>query len=295
MDLRSIITGCIIITIASYITNYIAVKSIFKTCKFSMWEKNPFQFVTDISKVIEVGNSERQLLTIKDVANKLKSKQLKGRILNQFMNILLEEGEYEKTIYELIYQFGLVKENIDVIDCIKKKIKPIITEKIINEIQSAGIKEIIVKEGTEAINNKIRGNIFSFLVNIKMIRAIANPIGHQVEYFVDNNIEKTISPILDYEIDRVMDYTIIELMDKFEINKEVLWDLLSQIYDNMITDILDEISREIDLDNDIERKIFQMESLEMEKILNSKLNIIRNIGLLVGIIIILFNILIFKV
>ena len=65
----------------------------------------------------------------------------------------------------------------------RERLEDLITEKAVGALRQMDISEIVVREGTELIREKVKGTMLSMMLNEQMIQSIAAPIGEEIENY----------------------------------------------------------------------------------------------------------------
>ncbi len=296
MNILTIAAGPVIGSIIGYLTNYLAVKMLFRPLhprKIGKWTL-PFtpgivpKRKEQLAKALgnAVGNN---LLTSEDVESMFLTENIKKKIVKEICNLLYTRDD-NHTIKNLLSGF-FQQDNYQ---CMKEQLEKMICEKIMLGFSKLDMGTIIAKESSRVIREKTQGTLLAMVANDKLIAALVVPIGEKVEAYVNKNSTDTIRSIVKEEIVTLENQPIGNLVSKISIEEEYIIGLIEKIYTEIIQKKIGGIIKQFDIAGVVEQKVNDMNVLEMEKlvlsVMKKELNAIVNLGALIGFIIGLLNI-----
>lgn len=296
MNTVIMVAGPVIGSLIGYVTNYIAVKMLFrplrpiKIGKFripftpGIFPKRKEQLAQALGKA--VGNN---LLTSKDVENLFLSENMKQKVVGQIGNSLFAEDE-RHTVQKLLS--GYFQE--DGYQTIKEQLENMLCAKIIAGLSQVDLASIIVQESARAIREKARNTLLAMMVNDKLIAALTTPVGEKVETYIRDNAPQSIRTIVRAEIETFEEQPLGTLVRKIGLQEESFLEMAEKVYVEFIQNKISGFIQQFDIAGTVEQKVNAMDVLEIEKLVFSvmkhELNAIVNLGALIGFVIGLLNI-----
>ncbi|HHV65173.1 MAG TPA: DUF445 family protein [Peptococcaceae bacterium] len=295
MSVINILAGPIIGSLIGYVTNYIAVKMLFRPLRPIMignlrlpftpgiFPKRKEQLAKALGKA--VGNN---LLTCEDIENMFLAAEVKEKIISQVCSFL--SAEKEQTLKKILENYCQEETYLNG----KEQLEKWICEKIISGISQLDLGEIISRESARAIKDKTQGTPLSFIANDKLIISLAAPIGAKVQAYIESNGFNTIRPLVHKELETLENRPISDLVAEMGFRKEQLFEGVDKIYTYFIREKVAEFIKEFDIAGVVEEKVKAMDVLEIEQLVLSvmkrELNAVINLGALIGLIIGTINI-----
>lgn len=283
-------------SVIGYVTNYIAVKMLFRPLKpikignyqlpftpgIIPKEKNRLaQAIGDI-----VG---RRLVTREGVEKMLLSDKVKTALKDK----LSETFQNSDTTLNHFLTANLSQEKTDKL---KEHITEEITVHIKDSLLDADIENLLVKEIIKSIKEYVSGGFLALMINDSLLNTIGEQIGKGIKSFIENNGEDVIKPYIVKEYDKITDCTLYDVKNMAEKNNIVIEDILIHGYDYIVTNNADKILSLINISQIVTEQINQMDVMEMEELILSvmkkELNAIVNLGALIGLILGLVNLII---
>ncbi|MCM1567300.1 MAG: DUF445 family protein [Dehalobacter sp.] len=297
MNLIQIAAGPVIGAIIGYVTNYIAVKMLFRPInpiKIGNWTlpftpgifpKRKGQLAKALGNA--VGNN---LLTSKDVENMFLSENIKNTIVQEISSSLYEMDERHtlKNIFT-----GFVSQ--DAYQVLREQAENIICSKIMSGVSRMDVGTIIAREGRRAMKEKIHGTMLALMVNDQLIASVAAPIGAKVDAYIQENGQDTIRSIVREELAVLENQPVATFMQKIEIEEKHLTSMVDRIYSVFVQKKLGGYIQQFDIAGVVEKKVNDMDVLEIERlvlsVMKNELNAVVNLGALIGFVIGLLNLL----
>jgi uncharacterized membrane protein YheB (UPF0754 family) len=294
MNIINILAGPIIGSMIGYVTNYIAVKMLFrplhpiKIGNFRLpftpgiFPKRKEQLAKALGKA--VGNN---LLTGEDIENMFLTEEMKEKVITEIGNLLCTE---EYTIKNLLAAYFQQDDYVRG----KTQLEKLICEKIVSGISKLDLGKIIARESGRVIKEKTQGTMLALLVNDKLIASLATPMGEKIETYIKENGREIIRPIVNKEIEILENRPIGDLVREVDIDKEQLLGMFDKIYTEFIRKKVAGFIKQFDIAGVVEQKVNDMDVLEIEElvfsVMKKELNAIVNLGALIGLLIGTLNI-----
>lgn len=281
----SILSGPVIGAIIGYGTNWIAIKMLFRPVKPIRIGKVTLPFTPGIipkrkeklAKAIGemVGNN---LFTRNDIEKMLLSEEMETEIINA----ILGEFSNEETIKNKLLDHMEEREYLRV----RETLKIFISEKIRDGLLKIQIGELIANEGGQVIRDKFKGGLLRMLVTDDLIDSLLKPMGSEIEKYLKEHGQEKIMPVVESEIDTLENVSIKDLTNYLKFDSEKLEDKLKNIYRDFVMKYVSSFLEKLNIVKVVEKKINEMEVLELEKLLLSimkkELGAIVNLGALIG-------------
>lgn len=293
----TILAGPIIGSVIGYCTNYIAVRMLFRPLHPIKIGKFRVPFTPGIipkgkerlGKALgeAIGGT---LLTEEEITKTMLSTEMKEKIGFEIRSILQRNETNQKEIGCLIKEY-ISEDNYN------SKVKDFsdaITDKLVEKALELSIGTIIANETVRAIQEKVQGTILTMMVNEEMLQSFANPISERIDRYISENGYKVLEPQVQNEIIKASEKTVGELSDYLNKSNINIEEIVIRVYETFVKSRLGSIMKQIDIRNIVERKVSEMDVLELEElvlsVMKKELNAIVNLGALIGFILGLINI-----
>lgn len=298
MSIISAVSGPVIGAVIGYGTNYIAVKMLFRPLKpvkigsctlpFTpgIFPKRKGQLAKALGNA--VGNN---LLTTEDMERMFLSEEMKEKALSE-INASFFSADDNHTIKNVLSKH-VSQENYE---GMKVRLEEIVCEKVMAGFSRVDIGTVIAKEGGRAIKEKTKGTMLAMFVNDDLIDSMAQPIGQQVESYVREKGPEMLRPIVREGIENVENEPTRRLMEKAGLEEELIRGITGKAYTEFVHKKIGEMIKGFDIQGIVERKVNDMEVLEIEKlvlsVMKNELDAVVNLGAIIGFVIGLLNLLV---
>lgn len=290
--LTLIISACI-----GYATNFIAVKMLFRPLKpvFIKGKQLPFtpgiipKGKPRLAKAL--GNAvSSTLLTDEDIHKALLNDTTKKKVSAEICSTIFEDNG--KSIKESFSElFGE-----DDYASARNGIKNIICRKISEGLKKADIGSIIVSEGGAVIKEKLSGSMLAMFINDDLIASVAAPIGDKIEEYIDGNGKIKLEEITEQELAELEEKSLSQLLQDMGVSYEKLMNVIENIYEKLLADKLSSMLNCVDIQKIVEEKVNAMDTMDLENlvmsVMKTELNAVINLGALIGLIIGILNVLV---
>ncbi|MBQ2801784.1 MAG: DUF445 family protein [Lachnospiraceae bacterium] len=295
MHYLELISGPLIGGIIGYSTNYIAVKMLFRPLKPVKIGNYTLPFTPGIipkrkDKLAEaIGNAVGQnLFTKQDMQELFQDSNVRNSILQ---GVLLKlETVMDASIQDVAKKF--VKE--ETLERKKADITDFLTAKIKNGILELDLGTLIAEGGSSVIKEKFQGGMFSFFLKDDLIASIAEPIGREVEKYIEANGDEIFRPVVEKQLNELLEMNTEEALDLLGLDVDKLKEALSQAYDALVSENIEKLLSKFDITGTVQKKVQEMDVAELEKlvlsVMKKELDVIVNLGALLGFLIGILNI-----
>lgn len=281
----SILSGPMIGAIIGYGTNWIAIKMLFRPLKPIKIGKFTLTFTPGIipkrkeklAKAIGqmVGNN---LFTRNDIEKMLLSEEMEAAVIST----ILGEFSREETIKAKLLGNMEEREYLQ----IRENLKLFISGKIRDGLLKMQVGEMIANEGGKVIRDKFKGGLLRMFVTDDLIDSLLNPMGSEIEKYLKEHGQEKIMPVVESEMASLENTSVKDLTDYLGFDSEKLENKLKNIYRNFVMKYVSIFLEKLDIAKVVEKKVDEMEVLELEKLLLSimkkELGSIVNLGALIG-------------
>lgn len=272
MEILHIILPLLLGAVIGYVTNYIAVKMLFR----------PYS-------PVKIGG--RTLPFTPGVIPKNKSRIAKA------CGVAVEGSLFSQDdIKEAIaVSIGKAKiENIRVSDIVSEDMSEglaqSITDKLIGEIKKADIEGIIIEKGGALLEEKVKDTMLAMFVNRSLIASFAEPVCQQITQYLDGEGAVYLNLKIGEEIEAIRNRTLGQEAAELEID---INSFKERILAKFADEKLGELTAGIDIAAIVEQKINRMDVREFEKlvlsVMKKELQAVVNLGALIGFVIGLIN------
>ena len=291
----TIIIRPIIGAVIGYVTNWIAVKMLFRPLNPIKIGKIKLPFTPGIIPK----NKERIAKAIGDtISNNLLTE-------DAIVNSLLSE-EKEKIIQEKIEQEltkcsneNSIKENILKIveeDTYSKAVNFIndsLADNIVKTLKEENIGNMIASQIEIAAKEKMQGSMLRIFGINSIISNISSEVSIKINEYIDANGKEIVSNIINKKIDELEETKVSAITRKINDSEIDVVSIIMNIYNKIMKEKLTEILKAINISNIVTDKINSMDMLELEKliltIMKKELNSLVNLGALIGFVLGLLN------
>lgn len=296
MLILKLLAGPIIGAVIGYFTNYIAVKMLFKPLHPVYIGKKQLPFTpglipkrkNDLAAAVGKAVSEN-LLTGQDLAEAIPDDDIKTHVADK----LWEQFEALKEKDDTVEDIGVKYISREKYDQLRNKLEDVFTAKTMDAIKNMNVGELIVQEGIRVINEKVKGSMMGMFLNENTIKSFAEPLGEEIEKFIEERGEYIIRPAIAGQITKVEETEMGQLAEGIPLEKENILKLVDTIYDRCMSDSFSTIMEKIDIAGIVEEKIRDMEVEKLEElvlsVMKKELDAIVRLGALIGFVIGIIN------
>ena len=276
--------------IIGYVTNWIAVKMMFRPLKPIKIGKFKLPFTPGIipknrnriAKSIAVAINDN-LLTNSDLTDKLMSNDIQDSIREKVANFAMSDEILEDKLLNAIdkQKFNQIKGNL--------------TNKLSNSIYlsilEANVGEIVGEQVELAAAEKLKGSLIGIFGGNSIVSSVKTMAEAKTNEYIEQNGQKIITELIDKKTSDILNTPICVLTDNLDID---LPEAVLSVYKKFVQEKFEEIIKSINITQIIEDKINSMDVLEIEKLILSvmkkELNALVSLGAVIGFVLGLFNI-----
>lgn len=295
MHYLELISGPLIGAIIGYFTNYIAVKMLFWPLKPVKIGNFTLPFTPGVipkrkdklaqTMGIAVGQN---LFTKQDVQELFQKESIRLSVINGISDKI--EQEINSTIEELISKFAaqetVEQKKADIVDLLTVKIK--------NGILELNLGNLIAEGGSAAIKEKFQGGMMAMFLNDDLIASLAEPIGREVEKYIEANGTEIFQPVVEKQMEEVLSTNTKAALNVIGVDIEKIKVALNQAYDALINENIESILNQFDIAGTVQKKVEEMDVAQLEKlvlsVMKKELDVVVNLGALIGFVIGILNI-----
>lgn len=281
-----------------YITNWIAVKMMFRPLKPVKIGNFTLPFTPGIipknkERLAEaIGDSiSNNLLTEETLKNTLLSDSVKSKIKENIITFLDSSSKNETPIREIISSYISENNFNEVIEIMENNL----TSSIFETVKNSNLGNVVAEQLIISAKEKLKGSILGLVGGKAIISAISENAEIKINEYLDSNGKELINKMVVSEVDKISNSKVSDISAKLNNSSINFANILMNIYENFITEKLPEIIKFIDISNIVKEKINSMDILELEKlilfIMKKELNALVNLGALIGFILGMINLL----
>ena len=290
----SYLAGPLIGAVIGYCTNYIAVKMLFyprREVRIGGW-KVPFtpgaipKGKPRLAKAIGdiVGNT---LLTKEDITKQLTSGAAQETMINQTVTAL--RANLKQSVCDMMGSEGDY-------DSTKENVITVLGDAMLDAVSKFDIRTVIVSEGGRIIKEKTAGTMLAMFVSDELIQSFTEPAGEEIEAYIRENGREKINQELREKIGAMEEQSFVDLLQAISISEDKLKGYIANVYQNLIGANVEGILSQLHVARLVEDKVNGMSVIELEQlvmtVMKKELNMIVNLGALIGFMLGLLNILI---
>ena len=288
------LAGPVIGMVIGYFTNYLAVKMLFRprTPKYLFGRQLPLTPGAIPKGKDRLARSAGQivannLVTESDLADRLLSEELENTVADKIMDIM--DRDVQSSLTALLH-------SEDRYERMKGKIAEGLTVQIISSVKEMDLGDILTEKVGDAVRHWAMGSFFGMFVNDRLIEQVTAPLEEKVLQFLDEEGQALIQPAVEKKLDELEIASPTELLERNEVNREMLRNTVVDLYRRVVTSGISSMTGKIDIAGMIEDKINGMNVAELEsmvlQVMKKELDTIVNLGALIGLILGLVNLLI---
>ena len=276
--------------VIGYVTNWIAVKMMFRPLKEIRIGKFKLPFTPGIipknrkriAKSIAIAINDN-LLTNSDLTDKLMSNDIQDSIKEKVANFAMSDQILGDKILETVDGQKL------------NQIKGNLTNKLSNSIYlsilEANVGEIVGEQVELAAAEKLKGSLIGIFGGNSIVSSVKTMAEAKTNEYIEQNGQRIITELIDKKTSDILNTPICVLTDNLEID---LPEAVLSVYKKFVQEKFEEIIKPINISQIIEDKINSMDVLEIEKLILSvmkkELNALVSLGAVIGFVLGLFNI-----
>lgn len=294
MDIH-LLSGPIIGGIIGYITNYIAVKMLFRPLKPIKIGNYTLPFTPGIipkgkkrlSKAI--GNAVGQnLLTQETLKTTLLSGEMKSKVLKDIKALLEKQTQNTTTIKEKVLEY--VEQ--DEFETVLENTENFLTDKILQKLEDMNVGEIVAREGIKVLKQKIETSFLKMMVNDSLIESLSAPMVEAINTYMEENGQVIIYSKVSEECEKFTELQIRELMEHISCVDAI--SICMKVYERLVENELEKFVSKLNIAEIIEHKVNEMDELELEEliltIMKKELGAVVNLGAVIGFLLGIINI-----
>ena len=290
------ISGPLIGAFIGLITNYLAVKMLFRPYypKKIFGVRIPFtpgiipKRKDALAHGIGLAVGE-DLFTGDDLKNLLCSEKIEQRLISNVKNALKEQAS--RSFDELVSSVAS-KESIDTY---KDKISLFLAEKIISSAKKMDIGEIVATKGKEAlVEKKASLGMLGMFLTDGIVDPLLAQVKDKVSLFLEEEGVETALPAIREEVSLITGAPIDEQIDFSSLDEEKITSVVKSLYESLVIKAIDAIASDLDICSIVEEKVKKMPLRDLEalclKIMKRELRALVILGGIIGLIIGIINI-----
>ena len=288
----------IIGAIIGLITNWIAVKMLFKPIKPVKIGKFRLPFTPglipkNMPRIADaIGNSvSNDLLNAETLKEALLSEHIKGTVKQKIIDSL-NTLEYNNNSIKTTLLNQISEENYNkVYDTASNKL----TNTIFERVKEANLGAIVAEQISEAAEEKFKGSMLGHLGGNALANVISHTAEEKVDAYIDEHGIDTISEMVHNELDSLTNESISSIATTIAESEIDLVSILMNVYENTINEKLESVLEEVNISKIVSDKINTMDVKEVERIIlqimKKELNALIYLGALIGFVLGLLNLL----
>lgn len=281
-----------------YVTNWIAVKMMFrplKPVKIGKWNLpfTPGIIPRNKERIAKsIGDSiSDYLLTEEVLRNSLLSETAKDSIKNKLIESLNKLAENDETIEANICEVVDSTTYNKTLNYINNNL----TNSILETLKESNLGDLIAQQIEIAASEKLKGSMLGLFGANAIVSKISDEAAKRINNYIEENGNELVSNMVGKEINKISNTRVSDTMEKIAESEIDLIEVVLNIYEKIILEKLPEMLNVINISKVVTDKINSMDMLELEKlildIMKKELNALVNLGAIIGFILGLLNLL----
>lgn len=279
LHVLKIISGPIIGAIIGYVTNYIAVRMLFRPYKQKRIGKLKIPFTPGIIP-------KRQPQIAKAVGKAVGENLFTEEDIKKSFSVM------EFNVKSLLkdYTFLDVLSKFDQDGTLSEKGVDYITDKLYEEVKSADLGLIISEQGEKVfLEKKASLGMMAMFIGDKLISNVAGELKNKTNEYIEENGREIIREKVKHKFEKLKGENLSEIC-----NNELIEGLLNDFISEFLLNFIQKGVEKIDVSKVVEDKINAMDVKELEKlclsVMKRELNAVVNLGALIGFVLGIINI-----
>lgn len=293
----SIIAGPIIGAVIGYCTNYIAVKMLFRPLRPVKIGNFQVPFTPGIiprgkdrlAKAVgaAVGNN---LLTGETLKENLLSNEMVQKIETETQKALSTMESDGRTIQNVLTDYVGEESYARHL----QEVESSLSDKLMDKVEEMDLGNIISENVAAAILDKVRGTLLEMMVTQDLVKTLTSSVSEKINIYILQNGPAVIEEKVKEECEAFMEKTVGETAQYIDDSDFDVKKIAGKLYKSLIESKLSSVIEAVNINNIIEKKIKDMDVVELEELVMSvmkkELNSIVNLGALIGFILGCINI-----
>lgn len=288
------IAGPLIGSVIGYFTNFIAVKMLFYPRKEIRVFGHRLPFTPGaipkgkarLGRAIGKAVGET-LLTKEDIEEKLLAPEVSTGIASA-----LTEG-FSSSIKMQIRQAAGLTEYDYIIQ--REKLCAVLTDQVTDALSKVDLSTIVVEKGIQMVHENLTNPMLLMFITDDLLYSILGPMGPKIQQMITEEGPAMIRPIVDAKVKELENQPVEDLLKGMGMEEAVLQSVLSALIQRMLRNSISRVLDTLDIQKTVETKIDEMSIDELEElvmtVMKKELNTIVNLGALIGLILGLINLL----
>ena len=275
MEILHIILPLALGALIGYVTNYIAVKMLFR----------PYE-------AVKIGNKTLPFTPGVIPKNKPRIARACGAAVE---GSLFSQDDIKKAITGSIRKPDIsgIRVSDIVSEDLSERLAETLADKLTGEIKKTDIKGLIVEKGAAIFEEKVKDTMLAMFVNRDMIASFAEPIEQKVLQYLDGEGCVYLNMKIRGEIENIRSCTLGQEAAELNLDLDGFTD---RVFDEFVDEKLVTLTSGIDIASIVEDKINRMDVREFEKlvlsVMKKELQAVVNLGALIGFVIGLINLIV---
>lgn len=291
-----LITTPLIGAVIGYITNWIAVKMLFRPRKevYLFGKRLPLtpgvipKGKGRLAKA--VGKAVQQQLLTEEVLREVLLSEEKKTVVHDAVSAWVErQKESEKTLRASAEQMFSEEKVEDFIESAEETV----TDVVFNRLLQMNVGEIIADKVLEIAKEKLKDSMFGMMLGGTFLEPIARQVEEKIDEYVAEYGRPMVEQMVLEESEKLQDKTVGDVFRQLEDYGVDFPALAVKQYETMITEKLPQILQGLNLAVIVEERINAMDVAEVEElmlsIMKKELGAVVNLGALIGLILGLIN------
>ena len=275
MEILHIILPLALGALIGYVTNYIAVKMLFR----------PYE-------AVKIGNKTLPFTPGVIPKNKPRIARACGAAVE---GSLFSQDDIKKAITGSIRKPDIsgIRVSDIVSEDLSERLAETLADKLTGEIKKTDIKGLIVEKGAAILEEKVKDTMLAMFVNKNMIASFAEPIEQKVLQYLDGEGCVYLNMKIRGEIENIRSRTLGQEAAELNLDLDGFTD---RVFDDFVDEKLGKLTSGIYIAAVVEDKINSMDVREFEKlvlsVMKKELQAVVNLGALIGFVIGLINLIV---
>lgn len=274
--------------VIGYFTNYIAVRMLFypHNAVYLFGRQLPFtpgaipkgkaRLAKSAGKIVQ-----NELFTREDISGRLLTEEVEKPLIDKVMGVLDEDIKATGAV---------LAGSEEKYDRIEESFTELLSFKITDAIKRMDIPGTVKQEGKAMLLDHVLGSkVLSLLVTDRMIDRVMDTVGEKMEEFIDTRGPEMVSEITTSRIHDLGERTPLYVLEQAGYDPEYVRAKITEAYRESVVNAVNSALRRIDVAKVVEDKINSMPVEELEKgvmtVMKTELNLIVNLGALIGLVI----------
>ena len=273
-----------------YVTNYIAVKMLFRPIKPIMIGNVKLPFTPGVIPknkeriAVSIGEAiSNHLLTEDEISKQLLSEEKKQMLYNavkEKMHSMSSDVTFREGLLLVVPE--------ETYASFREQSKAVVAKKIAMRMVEENAGKIIAEQIEKAVSEKVSGTMFSMLGIPSLVSNLSGDVANKINDYLKQHGEETVKSMLEKEYRTLEQEHLVDTIQKIDDAQIDIAQIVVAVYEKVIQEKMADLLQTVDIAKIVKERIDAMDMLELEAlimgIMKKELNALINLGAFIGLV-----------